>query len=126
MEHAEEADFGAEMAGIAGDFEQRFRTGPEQEIVDDLLVLQGQRGEPTRKGENDMDVGGGQEFAAARSQPTVASLGLTLGAVSIPAGNGEISITCHGLNRYAVDEADIPIKTRQSASTSPSHMSLFT
>ena len=41
MEHAEEADFGAEMAGIAGDFEQRFSTGPEQEIVDDLLVLQG-------------------------------------------------------------------------------------
>jgi hypothetical protein len=27
MEHAEEADFGAEMAGITGDFEQRFRTG---------------------------------------------------------------------------------------------------
>ena len=66
MEHAEEADFGAEMAGIAGDFEQRFSTGPEQEIVDDLLVLQGQRGEPTRKSEDDMDVGGGQKFAAAR------------------------------------------------------------
>ena len=86
MEHAEEADFGAEMAGIARHFEQRFGTGAEQEIVDDLLVLQGQRGEPPRKGEDDMDVGGGQEFAAARSQPTVASGGLTLGTVSIPAG----------------------------------------
>jgi hypothetical protein len=29
MEHAEEADFGAEMAGIARHFEQRFGTGPE-------------------------------------------------------------------------------------------------
>ena len=86
MEHAEEADFGAEMAGIARHFEQRFGTGPEQEIVDDLLVLQGQRGEPTRKGEDDMDVGGGQEFAAPRLQPTVASGGLTLGTVPIPAG----------------------------------------
>ena len=85
MEHAEEADFGAQMAGIARDFEQRFGTGPEQEIVDDLLVLQGQRGEPPRKGEDDMDVGGGQKFAAARPQPTVASEGLTLGTVSIPA-----------------------------------------
>jgi hypothetical protein len=46
MEHAEEADFGTEMAGVAGDFEQRFSTDPEQEIVDDLLVLQGQRSEP--------------------------------------------------------------------------------
>ena len=122
MEHAEEADFGAEMAGITGDFEQRFGTGAEQEIVDDLLVLQGQRGEPPRKGEDDMDVGGGQEFAAARLQPTVASEGLTLGAVSIPARNGELSITCLGLNRYAVAEADISIKTRQSRSTSPRHM----
>ena len=86
MEHAEEADFGAEMAGITGDFEQRFGTGPEQEIVDDLLVLQGQRGEPPRKGEDDMDVGGRQEFATARLQPTVASGGLTLGTVPIPAG----------------------------------------
>jgi hypothetical protein len=56
--------------------------------------LQGQGGEPPRKGEDDMDVGGGQKFAAARLQPTVASAGLTLGAVSIPARNGELSITC--------------------------------
>jgi len=66
MEHAEEADFAAEMVGIARHFEQRFSTGPEQEIVDDLLVLQGQRGEPTRNSEDDMDVGGRQKFAAAR------------------------------------------------------------
>jgi len=66
MEHAEEADFGAEMVGIARHFEQRFGTGPEQEIIDDLLVLQGQRGEPPRKSEDDMDVGDRQEFAAAR------------------------------------------------------------
>jgi hypothetical protein len=85
VEYAEEADFGAQMAGITGDFEQRLSTGPEQEIVDDLLVLQGQWGEPPRKGEDDMDVGGGQQFAAARSQPTVASEGLTLGTVSVPA-----------------------------------------
>ena len=30
MEHAEEADFGAERAGIAGDFEQGLGAGPEQ------------------------------------------------------------------------------------------------
>jgi len=83
MEHAEEADFGAQMSGIAGDFEQRFGTGLEQQTVDDLLVLQGQRGEPPRKGEDDMDVGGGQKFAAARLQPLVTSVGLTLGTVSI-------------------------------------------
>ena len=66
MEHAEEADFGAQMAGITRHFEQRFGAGPEQEIVDHLLVLQSQRGEPPRKGEDHMDVGSRQKFAAAR------------------------------------------------------------
>ena len=43
VQHAEEADLGTEMSGIAGYFEKRFCTGTEQQIVDDLLVLQGQR-----------------------------------------------------------------------------------
>jgi hypothetical protein len=113
MEHAEEADFGAQMAGIAGDFEQGLGAGPEQEIVDDLLVLQGQRGETTRKGEDDMNVGGGQEFPAARSQPTIASEGLTLGTVSvsariervgtIPAAGTAITVPAQGGGAAALD-----------------------
>jgi len=42
VQHTEEADFGPQMSGIAGDFEKRFRTGSEQQIVDDFLVLQSQ------------------------------------------------------------------------------------
>jgi hypothetical protein len=41
VEHAEEADFRPQMLRRASDFEQRFRAGSEQEIVDDFLVLQG-------------------------------------------------------------------------------------
>src|SRR5947209_1896297 len=48
VQHAEEADFRAEMLGIACDFQKGFRTGAKQEIVDDLLVLQDQRGQMTR------------------------------------------------------------------------------
>ncbi len=40
MQHAEEANFCAKMFRIAGNFEECFCTGSEQEIVDDLLVLQ--------------------------------------------------------------------------------------
>jgi hypothetical protein len=47
-----------------------------------------------RKGEDHVHVPGGQEFLLARLQPAVAGLGLTLGAVPISAGNGELSITC--------------------------------
>ncbi len=44
MQNAEETDFRTEVFGIAGHFEKSFRTGVKQEIVDDLLVLQSQRG----------------------------------------------------------------------------------
>ena len=44
VQHAEEAGFCAKMFGIAGNFEQCFCTGAEQEIVDDLLILKSQWG----------------------------------------------------------------------------------
>ena len=86
MEHAEEADLGAEMFGIASDFEQGFGAGTEQQTVEELLVLQGQRRQLMRQGEDDVDVASGQEFAAARLDPAVAGCGLALGAVPVAAG----------------------------------------
>ena len=43
VEHTEEADFGAEMLGIASDFEESCGTGLQQEMVQEFLVLQGER-----------------------------------------------------------------------------------
>jgi hypothetical protein len=43
VEHTEEADLGAEMFGIASDFEEGFGTGLQQEMVQDFLVLQSER-----------------------------------------------------------------------------------
>src|SRR5580700_2353801 len=45
VEHTEEADFGAKMLGIAGDFEKGFSTGLQQQMVQDFFVLQGERGQ---------------------------------------------------------------------------------
>ena len=42
VQHAEEANLCAKMSGIAGNFEQCFCTGSEQEVVDDLLILKSQ------------------------------------------------------------------------------------
>jgi hypothetical protein len=50
MEHAEEADFCAEMLRGASDFEQGFGAGAEEQVVDDLLVLQGQARGARRRG----------------------------------------------------------------------------
>ena len=43
VEHTEEADLGGEMFGIASDLEEGFGTGLQQQMVQDFLVLQGER-----------------------------------------------------------------------------------
>jgi len=73
-------------------------------------------------GKDYVKVRGGQQFLFPRSKPAFARLGLAVGAVPIATRNGELSITCIGLNRYAVAEGDIPIKTHHSAFTPSSHM----
>src|SRR5712691_8797476 len=43
VKHTEEADLGAEMFGIASDFEEGCGTGLQQQMVQNFLVLQGER-----------------------------------------------------------------------------------
>jgi hypothetical protein len=94
MKNAEETDLGAEMPGISGDFLQRFGAASEQQTIDDLFVLQGQRRQFVRQCENDMGVARGQQFGAPCVQPAVAGIALAPGAMPVSAGNGELSITC--------------------------------
>jgi len=94
VQHAEEADFRAEMLGIACDFHKGFRAGAKQEVVDDLLVLQHQRGQVTRKREDHMDVTRRKKFPATLFQPTFPSTCLTLRAMPISTrvvGDGAMS-----------------------------------
>src|SRR5260370_42661405 len=94
MQHAEEADLRAEMLRIVSDFEKGFRTAAKQEIVNDLLVLQGQRSQMTREREDHVHVRSRKKFPATLFQPAVASPCLTLGTVPIAArvvGDGTMS-----------------------------------
>ena len=59
VQHVKETDLGAEMSGIASQFEQGCGAGAEQQVVDDLLVLQGERSQFPRQSENDVHVGSG-------------------------------------------------------------------
>jgi hypothetical protein len=86
MQNTEEANFCTEVFGIAGHFEKSFRTGAKQEIVEDLLVLQDQRGQMTREREDYMDVARWEKLLATCSEPAIASSCLTLRAVSISTG----------------------------------------
>ena len=73
MEHAEETDLGTEMPWIAGDFKQSLCAGVEEQVVDEPLVLQCERSQFPRQGEDGMYVASGQKLAFAR-------LGASVGA----------------------------------------------
>src|ERR1017187_1974908 len=74
------------MFGVGSDLQQSRGAGAEQEIVSHLLVLESQRGDLVRQGEDDMYVGDWKQFFAAFGQPLVARVGLALGTVPVAAG----------------------------------------
>ena len=48
VQHAEETDLGTEMPWVASDFKQSLCAGVEQQVVDEPLVLQGERSQFAR------------------------------------------------------------------------------
>src|SRR2546430_16152376 len=90
MQNAEEADLGAEVLGIAGDFQKRLRTGAKQEIVEDLLVLQGQWRQLPRKREDHMHIARGEKFSPAAGVPVFPRSGLSFRTVPVTAGIGTV------------------------------------
>ena len=50
--NTEKADLRAEMPRITSHFEKGFRAGTKQEIVEDFFVVQHQRGQVARQGED--------------------------------------------------------------------------
>src|SRR5882724_10510101 len=85
MEHAEEADLRAEVLGIASDLQQSGSTGVKQQVIDQPLILQCQRRQFPRQGEDDVHVTGGQHLAFPRLEPAPSGVALTLGAVPVSA-----------------------------------------
>src|SRR6202162_2501338 len=73
------------MFWIARHFDKGFRTGTEQETVEDLLVLQHQRRQAAGECEDHVQIAGRKKFLATRSDPAVPSSGLTLRAMAIAA-----------------------------------------
>ena len=83
MEHAEEADVGSQVLGIASQLEHRCGAGAVEQIVEQPLVLENQGGELMWQGEDDVEVRDGQQFSRAGSQPFCACVPLALRAVPI-------------------------------------------
>jgi hypothetical protein len=86
MQHGEEADFHTQMLRIAGDGEQGFGSGGEQEVVDDLLVVESDGGDRLWECEDHMEVLGGQQLGGALLEPFFACRTLALWAMTVAAG----------------------------------------
>ena len=78
MEHAEEADLGSEVPGIASDLQQSCSAGVKQQVVDQPFVLQCQRSQFPRQREDDVHVAGGQQLPFPRLEPAQAGVALAL------------------------------------------------
>src|SRR4051794_18303101 len=85
MEHSDETDLGAEVAGIGGDRAQGFSRRLEQDGVDRGLVLKSDFGGRRRQGEDDVKIRHRQQFGLPFSQPGGARRSLTFRAMSIAA-----------------------------------------
>ena len=85
MEHAEEADLGSKVPGIACDLQQSFGAGVKQQVVDQSLVLQCERSKFPRECEDGMHVARGQQFAFPRLEPAQAGVALAPWAMAVSA-----------------------------------------
>src|SRR5271168_3989205 len=85
MEHAEETDLGSQMPGIASDLQQGCSTGVKQQVVDQPFILQCERSQFPRQGEDEVHVAGRQQLPFPRLEPAQAGVALTLGAMPVPA-----------------------------------------
>src|ERR1700724_2770387 len=86
VEHGGDADAGAEMRWIGGDGEQCLGRCAEQQIVDDRLVLVGNRGDLGRHGEDQVEIADRQEIGLAGGEPVLRRRALALGAMPVAAG----------------------------------------
>src|SRR5208282_2209264 len=82
MEHAEEADLGSKVA-TAGDLQQRCSAGVKQQVIDQPFILQGERSQFPRHGEDDVHVTGGKQLSFPRLEPAQAGVALPLGPVPV-------------------------------------------
>ena len=86
VENTQETNLGTEVFGITRDLSKRLRTGTKKNSVHGFLVLERDRGNFPRNGENNMEVLYGQKFRLPRRKPISTSCFLTLRAVPVPAG----------------------------------------
>ena len=81
-----DTNLGAQPARIGGERRHGVGGGLEQDRIDDGLVLEGDLGDRRGQGEDEVEIGNGQEFGLAVRHPLRPRLPLTLWTVTIATG----------------------------------------
>ena len=86
MEDSCESHFCSQAVPLSCEFEQRFGSGLEQEVVESLLVLEDDWVQFMRDSEDHVEVGYGKDFLKSLLDPAHALQALAFRAVPVPAG----------------------------------------
>ena len=86
MQNGDQAQPCAQSLGVGSDGLQGLGGGLEQQVIDHGLVLEGDGGDLGRQGEDDMEIGRGQQVRLAFRQPDLGRRTLTLRAMAVAAG----------------------------------------
>jgi hypothetical protein len=79
---------GAQVFGIGGDDADGLSGRLEQDVIDDRLVRESDRRDGRGHGEDDMEIGNGQQLRPAVGEPLQPRQPLALRAVSVATTNG--------------------------------------
>ena len=85
VEHGGDADARAEMLRIGGDRQHRLRCRPEQQVIDQRLVVEGDVGDLGGQREHDVEVADRQQVGLALGEPCTRGRALALRAVPVAA-----------------------------------------
>lgn len=86
VQHRDETDPGTEMFGVGGNDAQRLGGCPEQDVVDDFLVLEGYGCDLGWQREDHVEIRHRQKVACPSLKPVARDRALTLGAMPVAAG----------------------------------------
>ena len=86
MEHGGDANAGTKMTRVGGDGRHRLGRRPEQQVVDQRLVLERDVGDLGGQREHDVEVPDRQQVGLTRGEPDARGCTLAPGAVPVAAG----------------------------------------
>ena len=94
VKHGEKADLRTQVLGVSGNGAHRRAHRPEQNVVDVLFILVGDRSDWLWHRKDDVEVADVEKLRSTVFQPFGASQRLALAAVAVSATNGELTICC--------------------------------